>query len=111
MTAFDPATVWAVVVGVSVVTYALRSSFILGIERIGGLPPSVEDVLPYVPVAVLAALLVPALLVVDGGIAVGVGNERLIAGLVAVGVAVYTESLFATVGVGMAALWALLWVV
>lgn len=111
MSAIEPLTVWAVVAGVSLVTYGLRSSFLLGIEWLDGLPAPVEDVLPFVPVAVLAALLAPDLLVVDGSLAVGPGNDRLVAGLVAFAVAIYTESILATVGVGMVALWALLWVV
>ena len=109
MSAIEPLTIWAVVAGVSLVTYGLRSSFLLGIEWLDGLPAPVEDVLPFVPVAVLAALLAPDLLV-DGSLAVGPGNERLVAGLVAFAVAIYTESILATVGVGMVAIWALLWI-
>ncbi|MFB6096205.1 MAG: AzlD domain-containing protein [Haloferacaceae archaeon] len=109
MTQIDAATIWLVVAGVSVVTYALRASFLLGIDRLDGVPPSIERVLPFVPTAVLAGLIAPNLFLVDGGVALGPGNEKLLAGAVAVVVARYTENMLATVAVGMAVLWALLW--
>lgn len=109
--ALSPVTVWLVVAGVAVGNYALRSSFLLAVDRFGELPPAARRVLPFVPVAVLAALLAPDLFVVEGAFAVGLDNPRLVAGAVAFLVAWYTESILATVGVGMVALWALLWVV
>jgi branched-subunit amino acid transport protein len=101
--------VWLVVVGVSLVTFALRASFLLGIDGIGELPPAVERVTPFVPAAVLAALVAPTLLLDGGRVALAPGNERLIAGLLAFGVAWYTENMLLTVTVGMAALGLLLW--
>lgn len=109
MTAGEVPNVWLIVVGVSLVTFALRASFLLGIDRLGGLPPTLERITPFVPPVVLAALVAPNLLLSGGTLAVGLGNERLIAGLLAFGVARYTENLLATVGVGMATLWLLLW--
>lgn len=108
--ALDAVTVWLVVAGVAVGTYALRSSFLLTVDRVGELPAGARRVLPFVPVAVLAALLAPDLFVVDGALAVGPDNPRLVAGAVAFVVAWYTENLLATVGVGMVVLWALLWI-
>jgi len=109
VTALDSTTVWLAVAGLSLVTFGLRSSFLLGIDRVDELPAALERVLPFVPPAVLAALIGPNLFLVGGAVAVGPGNPRLVAGLVAVGVAWYTESMLVTVGAGMAALWALLW--
>lgn len=110
MTAGQVANVWLVVAGVSLVTFGLRASFLLGIDSIGDLPPTLERVMPFVPTAVLAALVAPNVFLSGGAVAVGPGNARLVAGLLAFGVAWYTESMLATVGVGMAALWLLLWV-
>lgn len=59
----------------------------------------------------LAALVLPKLLLVDGSLAVSPGNHRLVAGLVAGVVAFYTEDMLWTVGVGMGVLWALTWLV
>ena len=107
MTDLAAAAIWTAIIAVSVVTYGLRASFLLGIDYIEAFPPTVNRLLTYFPIAVLSALVVPSLLVVDGGVAIGPGNARLLAGLVAVGVAWYTESILATVGVGMVVLWAL----
>lgn len=109
MTAGQVTNVWLIVAGVSLVTFGLRASFLLGIDRIGGLPPTLERIVPFVPTVVLAALVAPNLFLGGGGVALGPGNEQLVAGLVAFGVAWYTENVLATVGVGMAALWLLLW--
>lgn len=104
-------TVWVVVVGVGVVTYLLRASFIFGIDYLGEFPPAIERLLPFFPIAILSALIAPNLLLVDGTVAVGLNNPRLVAGVVAFGVAWYTEDILATVGIGMLTLWALLWFV
>ena len=109
MTALDSTTVWLAVAGLSLVTFWLRSSFLLGIARVDELPAALERVLPFVPPAVLAALIGPNLFLVGGAVDVGPGNPRLAAGLVAAGVAWYTESMLATVGAGMVVLWTLLW--
>ena len=109
MTAGQVTNVWLVIAGVSLVTFALRGSFLLGIDRIGDLPPPVKRVTPFVPTAVLAALVAPTLLLDGGSVSLGPGNERLVAGLLAFGIAWYTENMLVTVIVGMAALGVLLW--
>lgn len=88
----------------------LRASFPLGIDRIDGLPPTLERVTPFVQPVVLAALVAPNLLLSGGTVVLGPGKDRLVAGLLAFGVAWYTESMLATVGIRMAVLWLLLWV-
>jgi branched-subunit amino acid transport protein len=110
MTAGRVTNVWLVIAGVSLVTFALRSSFLLGIDHLGDLPPALERVTPFVPPVVLAALVAPDLFVSGGAVALGPGNERLVAGVVAFGVARYTEDMLATVGTGLVVLWLLLWV-
>lgn len=101
-------TVWAVVLGGAIGTFALRLSFV---EALAGrdIPPRAERALRFVPPAVLAALVLPKLLLVDGSLSISPGNHRLFAGLVAAGVAKYTEDMLWTVGVGMGVLWALTW--
>lgn len=109
MSQLDPTTVWALVVGLTVGTYLLRASFLLGAQYVGGLPPVAERVLPFVPTAVLAGLAAPSILLVDGVIAIGLDNPRLLAGAIAVVVARRTENMLATVGVGMTAFWLFRW--
>lgn len=100
-------TLWLVISVVAVATYGLRLSFLLLFGRIDEVPDVVDAPLRYVAPAVLAALVLPELLVVDGSIAVA--NPRLVAGLVAGVVAWRTENIAATVGVGMIVLWAVRW--
>lgn len=102
------AGIWAMIAVVSVLTYLLRGVFLLAIEYIETVPPTVEGLLEFFPVAVLSALIAPNLLVIDGSLSIGAHNPRLAAGLVAFGVAWYTDNLLATVAVGMAVFWALL---
>lgn len=102
------AGIWALIAVVSVVTYLLRGAFLLAIDHIETVPSTVEGLLEFFPVAVLSALIAPSLLVIDGSLSIGVHNPRLAAGLVAFGVAWYTDNLLATVAVGMAVFWALL---
>ena len=63
--------------------------------------------LAYVPVAVLAALLAIEVLVVESRPAISTANPALLAIIPALAVAVFTRSLIATVGVGLAAFWLL----
>lgn len=106
---FDAAMIWVVILGLSVGTFVLRASFLLGIDWLDGLPPAFEQALPYVPTAVFAALVAPRLLLVDGSLTITPQNERLVAGLVGIVVAWYTENIIATVTAGMATLWLILW--
>lgn len=101
-------TVWAVLLGGAIGTFLLRVSFV---EALAGreIPRRVERALAFVPPAVLAALVLPKLLLVDGSMAVSLSNHRLLAGIVAAGVAYRTEDMLWTVGVGMGVLWSLTW--
>lgn len=98
---------WLVVVGAAVGSYLLRVSFIALFGRVSEVPPRVKRMLSFVPPAVLAALVLPALVLQDGTLAITAGNDRLLAGGVAAVVAWYTEDMLPTVIVGMAVLYAL----
>jgi len=88
------------------VTFATRLSFIALLGRVE-VPPLLTRALRYVPAAVLTAIIVPELVMRDGALDLSLGNARLLSGLVAVGVALKTRSVAATIAVGMGALWAL----
>lgn len=97
--------VWAVVVVVGAVTFAFRHSFVYLFGRIDGVPPALRAPLRYVPAAVLAALVAPAL--VGSPLSPGpVLTARTAAGALAALVAWRTESTAATLAAGMVALWA-----
>lgn len=88
-------------VGMGLVTYLPRllpAWFLRGRK----LHPFIEAWLKYVPVAVLAALLLPSLLVADGQMNLTWNNLYLWAAIPAGVTAWKTRSMFATVLVGMA---------
>jgi branched-subunit amino acid transport protein len=97
---------WLSILGAGVVTFALRLSFIALLGRIE-VPPFLERALRYVPAAVLTAVVIPLLFYQDGALEVSVGNERLLAGLIAALIAWRTRSVLFVLGGGMAALWTL----
>lgn len=98
--------IWAMVIAMGVVTYALRLLPILLAGR-GQLPPGVRRALQLVAPAVLSAIVLPDLLLRGGEIALRLDNGRLFAGVVAVLVAWRTKNVVATIAVGMACLWLL----
>lgn len=102
MTPPDP-VLWGLILAVGIGTFALRFSFIGLSGRVDDVPPLAERALAFVPAAVLAALVAPALLVVDGAVTVG-GNDRLLAGAFAAVVAWRTEDILATIVAGVGAL-------
>jgi branched-subunit amino acid transport protein len=97
---------WTIIIGGMLVTYATRLSFILLIpqERV---PTLMKQALRYVPPAVLAALILPDLLLSDGSFQLNLQNYRLLAGLLAALVSWRTKNTWLTIGVGMGALWLL----
>lgn len=100
MTTAPDTVVWAAVLLAGVGTYAIRASFLFLFERLGDVPARVETALGMVPAAVLSALVVPAILAPEGTPEV-LGNGRVVAAAVAAVVAWYTESILATIVVGL----------
>ena len=99
-------SLWLTMLGMGAITYGIRLSFILLWGKIT-LPPALQRSLRFVPPAVLSAIIFPELVVRGGAVDPSPGNPRLLAGLVAVGVALKTRSVALTIGCGMAALWAI----
>lgn len=98
-------TIWLLFAGMGAVTLALRASFVLLQERLS-FPPIVRRALTYVPPAVLAAIVAPALFSA-GTASLGPVDARLPAALLALVVAWRTKSVLATLGAGMVVLWTL----
>ncbi|WP_049986657.1 AzlD domain-containing protein [Halobellus rufus] len=103
---YGPLGVWGAIVALGVLTFGIRASFIHLFGRIDEVPDRAMHALQFVPPAVFAALVAPAFVAPTGSIAV-VGNERLLAGLVAAAVTWYLDDVFATIVAGMATLWLL----
>ncbi|MBN1248722.1 MAG: AzlD domain-containing protein [Anaerolineae bacterium] len=96
----DQTMVFLTIVGMLIVTYLPRL-LPLWLFSTRSLPPLVITWLRYVPVAVLAAMLLPSLVLADGGVALGKSNLFFWAAIPTFIVAWKTKSLFAAVLVGM----------
>ena len=101
------AGLWGLFLAMGAVTLGARASFLLAQDRLT-LPPLLRRSLTYVPPAVLAAIVTPALFE-PSGVQAGPLDARLVAGAVAVVIAWRTKSVLATLLVGMGVLWALTW--
>jgi branched-subunit amino acid transport protein len=104
-TTYGPLAIWAVILVVGVLTFCIRHSFLYLVGRLDGMPPRVERALRYVPAAVFAALVAPAMVDPGPTVAATLGDDRFVAGAVAVAVAWYTEGVLATLVVGLGTLW------
>lgn len=109
MTEYGSTTIWAIFVAAAIATYALRLSFILLLDQVEEVPPRVIGLLRFVPAAVLAALVVPAIIVltVDPTVGIDIDPAKGAAGVIAALVAWRTENVLATIGIGMIALWSI----
>ena len=102
----DSTSLWILIGTIGVGTFALRLSFIQMYAWLDEVPPQIEQALQFIPVAVLSALILPALVSFDGSFVGALVNARLFAGIVAWLVAWRTKNMMATIGVGMGVLWA-----
>ncbi len=99
-------SLWLTILAIGAATYGLRVAF-LARGTPGTLSPLVQEMLRFVPVAVLSALIFPALLQPASALDISTGNPRLFAGLLAGLVAWRTKNALVTVGAGLATLWVL----
>jgi branched-subunit amino acid transport protein len=97
---------WLVIIGMGIITYGIRLSMIVLLEKVE-LTTRLKQALRFVPPAVLSAIIFPELLQPGGRLDVSLGNERLLAGLLAMVVAWRTKNVLWTIATGMAALWLL----
>lgn len=96
------ARVFILILGMAIVTYLPRFIPMYILTRLE-IPPVVSAWLSYVPVAVLAALIVPGILTVNGQITCSASNYYLLASLLAFVIASRFKNMMLTVTVGMAA--------
>ena len=94
---------WLTMLAGGLLTYGIRLSFILVLER--WRPPAfLQRALRFVPPAVLSAIILPELLQINGKLTYTLANPRLLAGVLAGLVAWRTRNVVLTVAVGMVAL-------
>lgn len=99
-------TIWLIMAAAGLLTYLTRLSFIALIDH-WEMPPLVRSGLRFVPPAVLSAIIFPELFYREGILNIGIGNYRLIAGLIAALVGWKTRNIFLTIASGMAVLYLL----
>lgn len=100
-------TIWLLTFVVGAITYSARLSFIVLFAR-RKLPQLLAAGLKHVPVAMLTAIVVPAVVFMPPGVLrIDPGNAKLIAALAAGAVAWWRQSAVLTIAVGMAVLWSL----
>ena len=100
---------WLVIAGVAACTFLLRASFIVFADP-QRFPRRFRQALTFVPPAVLAAIVLPGLLLQQGAIDLTAHNPRWIAGALAIVVGARTRNALAAIATGMCTLWLLQWV-
>jgi branched-subunit amino acid transport protein len=100
--------VWLIIAAAGAGTFAIRLSMLVFVHH-SALPSIVREAIRFVSPAVLAAIILPAVLYPDAGddLRLALGNERIFAAAAAVAIAWATRNVWLTIGLGMAALWAL----
>jgi len=99
---------WAAILGMFAVTYLIRASFIVFGHRLR-FSSTVVQTLNHVPVAVLAAIIVPEAMAPGGQLNFSLSNPYLIGTLLSGLVAWKTGRVFAAVGIGFCAFGLLRW--
>jgi branched-subunit amino acid transport protein len=102
--------IWIVMVTCGLLTFATRFVMFSDIAP-KSLPGWLNEALGFVPIAVLTAIIVPAVVIGPEGALVLTGNPRFPAAILAVTVALVTRSVLPTIAAGLAAMWMLDWLV
>jgi len=102
--------IWLLIFSVAVLSYLLKGSFLIFGSKLT-LPASFDRIFRYIPAAVLAALVGPAFVKNDGVVDYSFSNPYLLAGLLAIIIAVRTKSILGTLIAGMFALWFFRWLI
>ena len=101
--------IWLVMIVGGIFTFGTRFVMLSGWVA-HGLPRWLIDALAFVPIAVLTAILVPAVLIDPATQQIIViGNARIFAAAVATIVALLTRNVIATISSGLATLWFVQW--
>ncbi len=87
--------------GMAVVTYLTRISFLYLFRNLT-LSKKVSRGFMFIPVGILAAIVVPGLLLIDGQFAFSIANHYLLAGLASALAAARYKNMFSSLAAGMA---------
>lgn len=99
-------SLWLAIIIIGVLTFSIRLSFIVLANKIE-MPLPLQRALRFVPVTVLTAIIVPAMVEPSGTVDLWPTNARLVAGIVAILVAWRTKQVVWCIIAGMGTLWLL----
>lgn len=91
---------FVLILGMALVTFAIRYPMLVLVGRVE-LPDNLIRALRYVPVAVLTAIIVPAVIMPEGAPDISLSNSYLVGGVIAALIAWRTRNLLLTIGGGM----------
>lgn len=91
---------WLIILGMMLVTFGARYPLLVLVGRMH-LPPPLLRALGFVPVAVLTAIVAPAMLLPQRQLDLSLSNAYLYAGLLGILIAWRTRSLLPTIVLGM----------
>lgn len=98
--------IWLVMILCGLLTLAMRFVMFSDLAP-KQLPAWLEEALGFVPVAVLTAIIMPAVIISPEGGVMLAGNSKLPAAIIAVTAALVTQSVLATIASGLGSMWVL----
>ena len=98
--------IWNIMIFTGLFTFAMRFVMLSAVAP-RKLPSAFEEALSFVPITVLTAIIVPAVLLGDDGNIILLDNARLPATIIAIFVALVSRSVVMTISAGLGTLWLL----
>ena len=98
--------IWMVMIVCGLLTFSMRFVMFSDLAP-KQLPRWLEEALSFVPVAVLTAIIVPAVIISPEGGLMLAGNSKIPAALIAVTAALITRSVLTAIASGLGSLWVL----
>jgi len=96
--------IWIIMIVTGLLNFAMRISMFSGLFQ-GTVAPSLRSVLRFVPIAVLSAVIAAAVFIDPASGAVSVHFPKVLAATLAAIVAWITQSVLATIAVGLSTIW------
>ncbi|WP_008310387.1 AzlD domain-containing protein [Leptolyngbya sp. PCC 6406] len=100
----SPLAETGLIAAMALITFLIRYPLLAVSGRLT-LPPRLLQALQYVPPAVLTAIAVPAVVVVDGDLWISPLNPRLLGALAAIAMGLWRQNLLFTIAIGMGVFW------
>ena len=101
---------WSLIIYCGLITYLTRFSMIALIKK-EMFNNRIRQVLSYVPSAIFPAIIFPAIFLDNSGLILIEDNPKIIAALIATLIGIFSRSIIATIFLGLASYWFLIFVV